>query len=371
MIRTLDRYLLRAFVLNYMLSLFVLISLYVVLDLFVNFDEFTEEGKPAGMVIAHVASYYFYNLPLYFSQLSGVITLFAACGTLARLQRHNEVTAVLASGTSLYRLAAPIILAGLVMNILLWLDHEMILPQVAPKLARQRDDVEGARVYQIWCVRDGENRLLSAQQFSPRDKMVGGLIIMELSDNPAAPGQIEAVVTADRAEWDGQNRGWKLVQRGVRIRRSSGVSEGLSTEDRLVFAPVRFYPSELSPEDLLLRKTAQWLHFLSLGDLKRLEQRGDTSPVQIAQVRHARFTLPISNMILLLLGMAFFMNRLPESVLTQGAKALGTCGVAFLASFIGQQVVGSVEGFSLALPHWLPIFAFGPVAVVLLDNVKT
>ncbi len=41
MLRTLDRYVLRTFFSNYVLSLFVLISLYVVLDLFVNLDEFT------------------------------------------------------------------------------------------------------------------------------------------------------------------------------------------------------------------------------------------------------------------------------------------------------------------------------------------
>ena len=43
-----------------------------------------------------IADYYFFNLPLYFSQISGVVTLFAACGTLVRLHRQNEVTAILA-----------------------------------------------------------------------------------------------------------------------------------------------------------------------------------------------------------------------------------------------------------------------------------
>ena len=107
--KTLDRYLLQSFLVNYFLSLFVLISLYVVLDLFVNLDEFTESGKGILAFVAEVTDYYIYNLPLYFSQLSGVITSFAACATLARLQRQNEITAVQYSGTSNYRLAAPVI----------------------------------------------------------------------------------------------------------------------------------------------------------------------------------------------------------------------------------------------------------------------
>ena len=368
MIRTLDRYLLRTFIVNYVLSLFVLISLYVVLDLFVNFDEFTEGGKPVGTVIYNIYDYYRYNMPLYFSQLSGVITLFAACGTLARLQRQNEITAVLASGTSLYRLVAPIILAGLVMNGLLVLDHELLLPRVAAKLARARDDVEGARIYDVWCVKEGDSRLVSALQFSPAKKKIRNLIVMELSTDPQTRGQMQDVVVADWAYWDARRHGW-ILDRGVRISEAS--SGGVwARGGSLTGTRVDFYPSELSPEDLLLRKTAQWLRFLSVGQLDRLEKRGDADPGQVAHVKHGRFTLPINNIILLLLGISFFMNRLPGSVLTQGAKALTACSVAFLVTFVGQQLVGSA-GFSPALPAWLPIFVFGPLVVVLLDNVKT
>ncbi len=159
MLRTLDRYLLRSFLTSYVLALFVLVSLYVVLDLFLNLDEFTEAGKPVLEAVRNIVSYYGYNIPLYFSQLSGVIVLFAACITLWRMQRQNEMVAVLASGTSLYRLAMPLVLAGFVMNALLVLDQEVLIPRVAPMLARARDDVEGVRPYEVWFVRDGDRRI--------------------------------------------------------------------------------------------------------------------------------------------------------------------------------------------------------------------
>ena len=40
MVTTLDRYIARQFVLNYVIAFSVLVSLYVVLDLFFNLDEF-------------------------------------------------------------------------------------------------------------------------------------------------------------------------------------------------------------------------------------------------------------------------------------------------------------------------------------------
>jgi lipopolysaccharide export system permease protein len=367
--RTLDRYLLRSFFYNYVLSLSVLVSLYVVLDLFLNFDEFTEGNKSVNKLLWDVGGYYIYNIPLYFSQVSGVITLFAACLTIARLQRQNEVTAVLASGTSLYRLVAPVVLAGLAMNTLLALDQEVLLPSVAPKLARTRDDVEGMRVYEVWFVRDGQDRLVSALQFSPAQKKIRGMIVMELDATAEKKGQLREVITADRAEWDEAQHGWNL-SRGVRLQMVSDEEGGLSGEHSMKRIPVKFYGTELTPDELKLRQTAQWLQYLSVRQLNQLEKRGDVSPMQIAQIRHTRFTMPINNMILLLLGLSFFMTRLPTSVLTQGGWAVATCSIAFLLSFIGQQLVGTGD-FSPALPAWLPIFLFGPLAVVLLENVKT
>jgi len=371
MVRTLDRYVLRNFLANYVLSLFVLISLYVVLDLLFNLDEFTEGGKPVLLALRDIGDYYLYNIPLYFSQLSGVLCAFAACATLARLQKQNEMTAILASGTSAYRVAAPIILAGLAMNVLLVVDHEVILPQVAAKLARSRDDVEGARAYGVWCVRDGENRLLSARQFSPKQRRIRGLTIMELSTDHASLGRLGDIVTADQAEWDEERHGWNLI-RGIRVPVEAAATAGLRGDHSIERVPIRFYRCELTPEELLFRQKAQWIRFLSLTQLTQLEKQGDANPTQIAQVRHGRFTLPINNMIMLLLGISFFMHRLPGSVLTQGAKALGTCAASFMIVFVGQQLLGSagIQQYP-ALPAWLPIFLFGPFAVVLLDGVKT
>lgn len=371
--KTLDRYILKIFFSNYLLAMFVLICLYVILDLFVNFDEFTEAGKPLHIVLYNIFDYYIYNVPLYFSQLSGVIVLFAGCGTFVRLQRRNEMTAALASGTSLYRLAAPVIVGALVVNALLIVDNEFILPSVAPKLARNRDDVEGARVYDVWCVKVGESQLLSALKFSPKQEKIRGLIVIEQSADPQSKGRIRSVITADEAQWDAEKKGWDLVSRGSRITMLSQDAAGNIGRDLKPPEPVKFYPCSLTPEELLLRQQRQWISYLSLAQLEELLSRGDMDPVRITQVKHGRYTLPVGNMILLLLGITFFLNRLPGGVLTQAAKALAMTAVAFIVSFIGQQFVGTTElpAALTALPAWLPIFLFGPIAVVLLDNIKT
>jgi lipopolysaccharide export LptBFGC system permease protein LptF len=363
--RTLDRYLLRTFFFNYLACLFVLISIYVILDLFFNLDEFTEGDAGFFGVLQNIADYYAYNIPLYFSQVSGVITLVAACVTLARLQWANETTAILASGVSLHRLAAPIVVAGFCMNVLLVADFELVLPAVAPKLARNRDDVELNRVYDLWFLKDAD-RLLSAQRFRPSTGEIRGLYVVEV----AGPRKrLAGAITADIASWDAARRRWNLT---------NGRHYDLSGSDVATVKPTRldYYESQLDPDELVLRKMAAWTQFLSTRQLNKLATQDPTRRGLVDHIKHSRFTQPINNMILLLLGISFFMHRLPESVLTQAVKALIVCALVVMIAFAGQHLVGavgSVIGVPIhpALPAWLPIFLFGPLAVLLLDNVKT
>lgn len=366
--RTLDRYLLHNFLVNYLLALAVLISLYVVLDLFVNLDEFTENNATIATVAFNAADYYFYNLPLYFSQLSGVITAFAACGTLARLQRQNELTALLSSGISLHRIAAPIIAAGLLTNTLLVLDYELILPSVGAKLARNRDDVTGSRAYQVWFVKDGSHRLVSAQKFSPAEAAIRDMIVLETAEDASQGNRLQSIIRADKAHWDGPRRGWALTN-GRRLTALEG-SGGLYGHHALNKEFVDFYPCSLSPQDLQLRQSAAWLGFLSTGELNMLARRGDVDTGRISQIKHSRFTMPLGNMILLMLGLYFFLHRSPMSTLTQGAKALASCSLLFMLTLMAQQMIGAV-GIHPALPAWLPILVFTPVIVLMYDNIKT
>ena len=194
----LDRYILRSLVVNYAIALAVMISLYVVLDLFVNMDEFTEGEASAGAVLAAMLSYYGNNLFLYFAQLSGVITLFACLASIARMRRQNEMTAILASGVSLYRVAAPVVAFGLFAGALWVIDTELLIPSVGHKLARSHDDVLGRKTYGVWFLEDRDNALLSAQQFDPATETMKRMLVMYRGDSGAMSHVVQAEQAAHR-----------------------------------------------------------------------------------------------------------------------------------------------------------------------------
>src|SRR5262249_39657057 len=141
-----------------------------------------------------------------FSQLAGVIVLVAGCFTLGRFLRTNELTAILAAGTSLYRVAAPIVLAGMALNGLWIVNQELIIPRIADKLARRHDDIEGRNTYAIWCLRDRGNPLLSASRFNPHTSMLEGVIIMKRDEH----GRLTELLRADSARWDVERQLWHL-----------------------------------------------------------------------------------------------------------------------------------------------------------------
>lgn len=364
--RTLDRYILRALVTNYVIGLAVMLSLYVLLDLFINMDEFTEQGHPLRVVLGNIFSYYWPNVFLYFGQLSGVITLFACLATIARLRRQNELTAMLSSGVSLHRMAVPVVAFGLATTTLWAIDTEFIIPAVAHRLARDHDDVDGRRAYEVYFLPDRNGALFSGR-FSPNSRDVQRLLVLRRD----AEGNLTETLEADRARWNqpDSSRGsgwWQLERSRLWTRTVDATSLGPTggVEETYPLA----YESDLKPQDIELRQRRGWYRFLSLGQLRSLQSVAGTDWMELERTRHGRIATPILSFVMLLLGLPFFLDRSPTMLLSDTGKCMIACGLCYVVAVAAQSVRADA---SPALPYWIPIFVFAPAAMVLLDRVRT
>lgn len=364
-IKTIDRYLLRGFTYSYVVSVVIMISLYIVLDLFANLDEFTGDKKTTFQIIKDICSYYFYHSFLYFAQVAGMITLVAGSFTLARLQRSNELTAMIAGGISLYRVALPIIGAGVVFNTLWIIDQEVIIPSIADKLVRGHNEADTRQSFELWFLEDRDQTLLSAMNYDPNTKTMYELIAMERDAN----GQIKAKISADSAVWDPEMKYWQLT-RGFRYARTINEADFV-VAGQMGRTRLDYYESDWQPEDLNLRRNANWIWFLSLNQLTDLLKRPHLimNINDVVSARHVRLTQPFLNMLLLFLGLPFFLNRAPHSVLVSVGLCLLVAIGCFLMAFVSQTLASSTAYPAFAA--WLPILVFGPVAAVLMENVKT
>src|SRR5436305_6063699 len=162
--KILDRYVLVTFIKNYLISFMVLIGLYVVLHMMFNFDELNQvRAQSAGgmeqlvSTVSVISSFYFYQTFVIFVQLSGIIPVVAASFTLLRMSRFNELSAILAAGVPLLRVAMPVILCGVVINFLLLpIDQELLVPNMIHKITPHVDELAGKqqRTFPIKAMQD-------------------------------------------------------------------------------------------------------------------------------------------------------------------------------------------------------------------------
>jgi lipopolysaccharide export system permease protein len=379
--RILDRYILVSFIKNYLISFMVLIGLYIVLDMVFNFDELAEVQNRSGgggvesalALLRGIVDYYFYQCFLIFAHLSGIIPLVAASFTLIRMQRFNELTASLAAGVPLLRSAAPIMVCGAILNlVLLPVDQELLIPKMIPKLTRKHDEVTqlGGRTYALPSMQDENNGILRVSRYHPSSANESAW--MEYVDVIQRDGEGNAVahISADKGYWDARNKRWRL-ENGTLV-------TGLKPGSAMQRTPCAFYQSSITPDEVSLYHSSGYTELLSTARINDLLARPKSyGVIDLLRVKHSRWTQWLVNIVLLLLAVPSVLSREPGRIRFGIMQCAVLCGACMTAIFLSQQVAGTPPAGSEwmdrwpAIMAWVPILIFGPIAVWLLDRVKT
>ncbi len=377
--KTLDRYVISSFLKNYVISFLVLVGMYVVLDMIFNFDELVEvkgRDSAAGPVAVlrlawYIADFYFYQSFLFFMHLSGIIPVVAASFTLMRMVRFNELSALLSAGVPLLRVAMPIIVVSLLLNGLLWVDQELLVPNMIPQLIRKHDYAaeKDSRSFQVSAMRDESGDKLFAGRYFPTDRpqrMEGVTIIRQ--DQRQQP---VAQITADQATWDGSK--W-ILKNGL-----MHVNIAPRHPDQVRTQPIAFYQSSITPEEIQLYRSGDFVDLLSTRRINELLRRPRSYGQQaLLRVKHTRGVAQIIlNMILLLLAISAVLTRDPQQLRMAATRCVILCGSCLSLAFMGHEMAGWPPAHAQlasqwpALMAWLPIFIWGPIAIYLLDRVRT
>jgi lipopolysaccharide export LptBFGC system permease protein LptF len=173
---------------------------------------------------------------------------------------------------------------------------------------------------------------------------------------------------ASGAVWDESQRRWTLTDG-----RRADLTETVAQD-----TPVAYYQSSITPEEILLYRSSDYIDLLSTDRLDQLAQRPKAyGTADLLRVKHFRFAQPLINIVLLLLAIPFVMHREP----TQLKNRLVTCAIistlCMATVFVTQQLAGQPPvGQQWAnlwpiLMAWTPILIFGPLAVYLLERIET
>ena len=137
-----DRYLLRQFTHNFVVCFVSLMGVFVVLHMFTNLNGFLECAQGVEL-LKLMCGYYGYQSLAFFDRVSSLLVLMAAMFTMAWIQRHHEMTALMAAGIARIRVTAPVLVAAVVITILAAANRELVIPRLKDQLGKRPSELKG------------------------------------------------------------------------------------------------------------------------------------------------------------------------------------------------------------------------------------
>ena len=367
--KILDKYVAKNFLIGYLIAFAVLIGLRMMIDMFVNLDEFTEQSQLGFWGVSkNILGYYSIQSTIYFRDFAGMITVVAASFSLGKMTRNNELIAVMTSGVSLKRVIAPIVFLALLLTSILIIDQEFLIPPLADRIVRSRDDVTEKITYDMWFISDDNGSLFCSPQFQVKQEIMNKPVIITRTRKPDSMNwDITGIIQANSARYNADNQQWDLTNGSFQsVLRTSGNRPGQSS-------PVLSYPSSLKPKDIPVRRKTANMDLLSSYDLMKLARQSPKDLPRLYAQKNFRITDPIINLIMLMIGLPILVCRDPKTMKSAIMISFATTAICYITAFVCKMMASEVF-FGRIVPQlwaWIPIFIFLPIAFIELDSMKT
>ncbi len=208
-----DLYLLRRFFSYFAMLMLVFVFLFEAFTFFELLDDIARH-RIAFIV---VVDYFWFLTPYLLYQLAPLAALVAILVTLGVMSKNNEIVACKASGISLYRLAVPLLFAGLALAASMIVLDDTFLPYANQRQDALRNQIKGKppqtyRQPERWIF--GENsKIYNYDLFDPAQNLFGGLTVLEMDP---ATFEVRRRVFAVRAQWSESQKLWVLESGWVR-----------------------------------------------------------------------------------------------------------------------------------------------------------
>ncbi|HEU4403408.1 MAG TPA: LPS export ABC transporter permease LptF [Candidatus Polarisedimenticolia bacterium] len=364
---TLDRYVLGRFGVILAGCIATFFSLFAVYEFIQLIDDLVEHSLPFSVALRYLE----YRSPWILSQVLPMSCLVSTFLTFGIMSRFNEVIAVKAGGTSIYRLAAPVLIVTVAISTFAYVNQDYVMPYTNRRANQVKDAIRGrgARSYQAqerrWIFGSG-GRLYNFQNYNPSPlpvlQSVGGTF-QGFSSYRLEPETYEVNdrIYARTATWeDGRwtlSDGWEREFQGGR--------ESFETFARKTFdfpeGSAYFINEWKSPEQMNYTE----LHTF-VSDLRR---RGYDVQELLVNL-YDKTSFPLVSLTMVILGLPFCFRMGKRGSLYGIGIAIGLVGV-FLLTFSTTNALGGIGLMPPFLSSWAPHILFAGAGGYLLLRTGT
>ena len=357
---TLDRYISREFTRFFLLILAALVSVYMLgllIDVIADAFEHDIQGK---VVLEYLA----FAQPQIFFHMLPLATLMATLVCFAILTKTSELTAAKAGGISLYRLAVPVVLMGVVVSAGCFSLQEYLLPYANRRAAELRDEIKKRPVqtYNVlnrkWMMGESQE-LYNYAYYDPNSRKFSGLAVYKYATNPF---EITERFYTEEAKWESDIGAWVFSKGWKR-----NFAEGRQIE-RFEALPV----NDMEPPSYFVKeqKRSNQMTYLELTRyVEDLKQAGyDVVPLEVA--RQAKFSFPLAAMVTVLIGVPFSFAPGKKGAL-YGIGIAIAIGLSYYVTTRIFAFMGETAMLPPFMAAWAPNVLFGIAALYGLFNVRT
>jgi len=364
MLNKLDQYLIRQFWVILGISILGFLSIFIIVDLIENLDRFMDNKVPSEVVFR----YYIYTLPYFVSIGLPMAVLISTVFSLGSMVKRNEWTAMKASGISLYRIALPLVICGVILSgISFLLDNKLVAYGNEKRFEIDRDYVKRKSRHKlkntlkdIFLQKNSSNHI-SLSKYYIQKRIGYDLTIVDLGQLT-----IRERIDAKKIIWNSDSSKWSVSDYSVRQFNQDGLETNVMIGSKDSLMELGFLPNDIQQQ---ARKPDELDYYRLTERIVQLKANGvDTIKWEVT--RYIKISFAFTNLIVILCGIPLVVLKEKNSLsFGAGASVFVIFGYYALIKF-GQSLgfKGIVEPLASA---WLGNIIFVLAALLLFWRSKT
>jgi len=346
----------------------ILLASFVLLTEVFNFFELLGDVFKQQIPMPELVRYLVFLAPKLISDAAPVSILVAVLVTFGVMAKNNEITAFKACGVSLYRLAAPVMVASALISAALFVFDHYVVTQanLIQDALRNRIKNKPVQTYlspsRQWIFGRG-SRIYYYKLFDPAQEMLGDVSVFEFDDKAFT---LKRHIRASQARWEPRLKTWvfqdgwarELQPRNDRFLSFSGETATFASLDE----PPSWFAKEV--------KTYKQMTFEQLRDyIAELRQSG-FSVVPLEVQYHRKFSLPLFAFVMALISAPFAFLTGSRGAMTGVGVSLVIAIAYFSLNFLFEQL-GTVGLLPPPLAAWSPHAVFTLSGAYLLTRLRS
>ena len=360
----LDDYVLRDFLLYLVMIGGAFVMLLLVFTLFELLGDILHNSisvLTVGEYLLNVTPYFLYY------PIAPMSMLLAVLVTFGLLQRSNEITAIKATGISLYRVIIPVLVASTLVAGVLFLSDQFYLPYTNKRQDELRNRIKGkpAQTYlrpdRKW-IFGQHSDIYYYQLFDPDRDTFGGVSVFQFDPQTF---QITHRITAERAHWSGPMGRW-VYEQGWERSLSGSAIENYRKFDAATFPQLAEAPAYFKKE---VKQSSEMNYEELRRYIRDLEQSG-FDVVRLRVQLHKKIAYPLITLIMAVLAVPFALSAGKRGALAGVSTAIGI-GVFYWTISGLFEAIGNLSQLPPSVAAWSPNLVFGFIGGYLILRMPT